>query len=151
MYLIAVSTVLGDIVVQERAAENLALVMGQISSNPIFVLLLINLFLIVVGMAIDNLPALIICSTMLLPVIKSTGIDPVHFGVVICFNLIVGIITPPMGIGLYIASRVSEISVERVIKAVLPFLAPLLVSLLLISVLPGLSLWLPNLVFGPAR
>lgn len=151
MYLIAVSTVLGDIVVKERAAEHLALVMGQISSNPLVVLILINLFLIVVGMAIDNLPALIICSTMLLPVVKSAGIDPVHFGVIICFNLIIGIITPPMGIGLYITSRVSGLSVERVIHAVLPFLVPLLVSLLVISAFPGLSLWLPDLVFGPAR
>ena len=151
MYLIAVSTVFGDIVVQERAAENLAMFLGNISSNPCVVLIFINLFLIVVGMVVDNMPALIICSTMLLPVVKSAGVDPVHFGVIICFNLIIGIITPPMGIGLYIAARVSGISVERVIRAVLPFLIPLLVSLLVISAWPDLSLWLPDLVFGPAK
>lgn len=151
MYLIAVSTVLGDIIVQERAAESLAMLFGNISSNPIVILLLINLFLIVVGMIVDMLPALIICSTMLLPLVESIGIDPVHFGVIICFNLIIGIITPPMGIGLYIASRVAGISVERVISAVIPFLIPLFVSLLVISALPSLSLWLPDLVFGPAK
>lgn len=150
MYLIAVSTVLGDIVVQERAAEYIAVVLGQASANPTVVLFLINIFLILIGMVLDSLPALIICSVMLLPIIESVGIDPVHFGVVICFNLIIGIITPPMGVGLYITSRVADISVERVIRAVIPFLIPLLIGLAIISAFPAISLWLPNLIFGSA-
>lgn len=148
MYLIAVSTVLGDIIIKERAAEALAMALAGLSENPIIVLLLINLFLLVVGMVMDSLPALIISSTILLPIVQSVGIDPVHFGVIICYNLIIGIITPPMGVGLYITSRVAGIRVEEVIRSVLPYMVPLLVSLLIITAFPVLSLYLPNLVFG---
>lgn len=148
MYLIAVSSVLGDIIIQERAAEQLAVLIADISSNPIVVLLLINIFLIVIGMVVDSLPALIICSTILLPIVVSAGIDPVHFGVIICFNLIIGIITPPMGVGLYITARVAGVSVEDIIKSVWPFLIPLFIGLLIITAVPELSLFIPNLVFG---
>ncbi len=148
MYLIAVSSVLGDIIIQERAAEHLAVLIADLSSNPIVILLLINLFLIVIGMVVDSLPALIICSTILLPIVVSAGIDPVHFGVIICYNLIIGIITPPMGVGLYITARVAGVSVEEIIKSVWPFLIPLFIGLLFITAVPQLSLFIPNLVFG---
>jgi len=150
MYLIAVSTVLGDIIVQERIAHHLTEYVGGMTKNPLLALMAINGFLLIVGMLIDSLPALIIASSVLMPVIKSLGIDQVHFGIIICFNLIIGIITPPMGIGLYVASRVANIPVEEVLKAVVPFCIPLLFSLLVITAVPELSTWLPNLVFGLA-
>jgi tripartite ATP-independent transporter DctM subunit len=148
MYLIAVSTVLGEIVIQERQVEHLAEIIAGISDNPLIALLLINVFLLMIGMVLDNLPALIICSTILLPIVHALGIDPVHFGIVICYNLIVGIITPPMGVGLYITARVAQLSVEEVLKAVTPFFIPLIAALIVITLFPQLSLFLPNLVFG---
>lgn len=148
MFLIAVSSVLGEIIIQERAAEQLAVAIAGLSDNPIIILLLINLFLLAIGMMVDSLPALIISSTILLPIVHSAGIDPVHFGVIICYNLIIGIITPPMGVGLYITARVARLNVEEIISSVTPFLFPLLVSLLVITIFPQLSLYLPNLVFG---
>ncbi len=151
MYLIAISTVLGEITVHEGVAQRAAEFVGGITSNRLLALLAINVFLLFVGMLLDSLPALVIASTVLFPVVRELGVDPVHFGVIICFNLIIGIITPPMGIGLYVASRVGEMPVEAVFKAVWPFFLPLLFSLLVIVAVPELSTWLPDLVFGKAR
>jgi TRAP-type C4-dicarboxylate transport system permease large subunit len=81
-------------------------------------------------------------------VVKVLGVDTVHFGIIMCFNLIIGIITPPMGIGLFVAARVARISPEQVLRSVLPFMVPLLIGLLVITAFPQLTLWLPNLVFG---
>ena len=119
-------------------------------TSPIVGLLAVNVFLIVVGMFLETLPAILILSPILLPVVVAFGIDPVHFGVILCFNLIIGIITPPMGIGLFVAARVADISPERVLRATLPFMIPLLLGLVVISMFPQLTLWLPDLVFGPS-
>jgi C4-dicarboxylate transporter DctM subunit len=117
--------------------------------SPLIALLLINVFLLGVGMVLEGLPALLITASILYPVVTSIGIDPIHFGVVICFNLILGIITPPMGIGLFVAARIANIPVDDVLRWSMPLLIPLLVSLMLVTVFPQLSLWLPDLVFGP--
>ena len=90
---------------------------------------------------------LVILSSILLPVVEALGVDPVHFGVIICYNLILGIITPPMGIGLFVAARVANITPEAVLKASWPFFIPLLAALVLISAVPALSLWLPTTVY----
>ena len=149
MYIVAVASVMGWVVVSERSAHDAAQAIADSVGNPLAALLLINVFLLVVGTVLEGLPALLITASILHPVITEVGIDPVHFGVVICFNLILGIITPPMGIGLFVASRVAGIPVETVLRATIPFLVPLLVSLLVITIFPELSLWLPDLVMGP--
>ena len=102
MYLIAVSSVMGWIITTERVAHDAGQMMITYVHSPLVGLLVINVFLLVVGMFLETVPALLILSSILLPVIKTLGIDPVHFGVIICYNLILGIITPPMGIGLFV-------------------------------------------------
>ena len=149
MYIVAVASVMGWVVTSERSAHDAAQAIAESVGSPIAALLLINVFLLVVGTVIEGLPALLITASILHPVVMDIGIDPVHFGVVITFNLILGIITPPMGIGLFVAARVAGISVEEVLRATIPFLIPLMISLIVITVFPGLSLWLPDLVFGP--
>jgi tripartite ATP-independent transporter DctM subunit len=148
MYLVSVSIVMGWIITVERVPHEAAQVITTYIKNPILGLLIINLFLIVVGMFLETLPALLILSPILLPVVKVFGMDPVHFGVMICFNLIIGIITPPMGIGIFVAARVAKLTPEVVLRRVLPFFIPLIGGLLMISLIPQLTLWLPNLVFG---
>jgi tripartite ATP-independent transporter DctM subunit len=148
MYLIAVSIVMGWIITIERVPHEAAQAITTYIQSPVVGMLIINLFLIVVGMFLETLPALLILSPILLPVVKAFGIDPVHFGVIICFNLIIGIITPPMGIGIFVAARVARLTPEQVLRKIVPFFIPLLVGLLLISLLPNLTLWLPNKVFG---
>ena len=100
-------------------------------------------------MFLETLPAILILSPILLPILAPFGIDQVHFGVIICFNLIIGIITPPMGIGLFVAARVADTTPELVLKATMPFLIPLLFGLAIVTAFPILTLWLPDLVFGP--
>jgi C4-dicarboxylate transporter DctM subunit len=148
MYLIAVSIVMGWIITIERVPHEAAQAITTYIQSPLVGMLIINLFLIAVGMFLETLPALLILSPILLPVVKAFGIDPVHFGVIICFNLIIGIITPPMGIGIFVAARVAKLTPEQVLRKIIPFFIPLLVGLLLISLFPNLTLWLPNKVFG---
>lgn len=148
MYIIAVSVVIGWLITTERIPHEAAETITTYVQNPLVGLLIINLFLIVVGMFLETLPALLILSPILLPVVNAFDIDPVHFGIIICYNLIIGIITPPMGIGLFVAARVADISPERVLRATLPFFVPLLLGLFIVSAFPQLTLWLPDLVFG---
>ena len=148
MYIIAVSVVMGWLITTERIPHDAAAAISEYIEHPLVGLLVINLFLIVVGMFLETLPALLILSPILFPVVNAFGIDPVHFGIIICFNLIIGIITPPMGIGLFVAARVAGITPERVLRAVLPFFVPLLLGLVIVTAFPQLTLWLPDLVFG---
>ena len=150
MYLIAVSSIMGWVITTERVAHDAAALIATHIQSPLVGLLLINVFLLVVGMFLETLPALLIMSSILLPVTQALGVDPVHFGIIICFNLILGIITPPMGIGLFVAARVARVAPEQVLRAILPFLVPLVAGLLVITAFPQLTLWLPNLVFGPS-
>jgi TRAP-type C4-dicarboxylate transport system permease large subunit len=111
-------------------------------------LLIVNIMLLVVGSVLETTPALLITAPILLPMAQSFGVDPVHFGVILCFNLIIGILHPPMGIGLFVMSSISRQSVEAISWAILPFLVPLLIALALITYVPEISLWLPNLLYG---
>jgi tripartite ATP-independent transporter DctM subunit len=148
MYLIAVSSVMGWIVTTERIAHDAAQYIAAHVHSPIVGLLVINVLLLVVGTFLETVPALLILSPILLPVVKGLGIDQVHFGVIICYNLILGIIHPPLGIGLFVAARVARITPEQVLRATWPFFIPLFGGLIIISAVPQLSLWLPNTVYA---
>ena len=148
MYIVAVSIVMGWVITMERLPHEAANAISQYIENPLIALLIINIFLIIVGMFLETLPAILILSPILLPILAPLGIDQVHFGIIICFNLIIGIITPPMGIGLFVAARVAGTTPELVFRATIPFLVPLLLGLATITAFPVLTLWLPDLVFG---
>ena len=148
MFLIAVSQVFGWVMTSEGMAQDAAQLMIEYIANPLVGLLIINLFLIIIGMFLEGAPALLILAPILLPVVQAFGIDPVHFGIILCFNLLIGIITPPMGIGLFVAGQVAGISPERVLKACVPFLVPLVIGLGILTAFPQMVLWLPNLVMG---
>jgi C4-dicarboxylate transporter DctM subunit len=117
-----------------------------ITSSPIVLLLLINAVLLVAGMFIEANAALIILTPILLPVATAAGIDPVHLGIIIVVNLSIGLLTPPVGIGLMLAAEIGKVSMVRAVKAVVPFLLAGLLFLLLITFVPEISLWLPNLL-----
>jgi tripartite ATP-independent transporter DctM subunit len=118
--------------------------------DPIVFLLMCNLLLLVVGCFMETLAALLLLIPILVPAAQSFGVDPVQFGLIMIFNLILGTIHPPVGVVLFVTSRIAEISYETMSRAILPWLVPLLIVLLLITVWQPLTLWLPNLVF-PAR
>ncbi len=119
-----------------------------ITENPIVLLLLINAVLLVVGMFIEANAALIILTPILYPVATSMGVDPVHLGIIIVVNLSVGLLTPPVGIGLMLSAELAKVSMVKAIKAVAPFLIAGIAFLLLITFVPQISLFLPNLLLG---
>jgi tripartite ATP-independent transporter DctM subunit len=151
MYVFAVSAALSWLLTVERSVHNAAALISDNVSGPLAGLLVINIFLLFLGMFLETLPALIIAAAVFFPIVQTLGVDPVHFGIIIALNLIIGIITPPMGIGVFIAAKVAKLPVEVVLWAVLPYMVPLLLSLLAITAFPGITLWLPDLVFGPQR
>lgn len=118
-------------------------------NNPIAFLLACNLVLLIVGCFMETLAALLILIPIMVPTAISYGIDPVQFGVIMILNLILGAIHPPIGVVLFVTSRIAEISYEKMARAVLPWLIPLLVVLMMITLWPPLTLWLPQLLMGP--
>ncbi|USY54941.1 TRAP transporter large permease [Bacillus sp. 1780r2a1] len=116
----------------------------QITDNPILVLLIINLILIIVGTGIDVTPAILIFTPILLPVVENIGMDPVHFGIVMVFNLCIGSITPPVGSPLFVGCKVAKVEIEEVIKPLMPFYASIFIILLLVTYFPQISLFLPR-------
>jgi tripartite ATP-independent transporter DctM subunit len=148
MFIIGVSTVAGWIYTYDGVAQGIADWMLALSDDRVVILLLINVFLLVLGCILEPIPVLILATPIFLPVIRKLGIDPVHFGIVVNLNITIGIITPPMGIGLYVMMGIVDIRFEDLVKACLPFFVPLIGCLLLFTYVPELSLWLPNLLMG---
>ncbi|MGF1758817.1 TRAP transporter large permease [Photobacterium sagamiensis] len=119
-----------------------------LSDDPIIILLVINLILLIVGIFMDMTPAVLIFTPIFLPVALDMGIDPVHFGIMMTFNLAIGICTPPVGSALFIGCSVANVSIDKIIKPLLPFYAALVLALLAVTFIPELSLILPKLVLG---
>lgn len=119
-----------------------------ISERPLVVLLLINLFLLLVGCVLDLTPALLILAPILMPVAIYFGIDPIFFGVMMCINLGIGLVTPPVGTILYIMAGLSRAPVEAIIKDLIPYLAVMVFGLILIILFPGIVTFLPELLSG---
>ena len=120
----------------------------SLTQNKYIFLLLLNIFLLFIGAIIEGIPALLIIFPILLPVADRFGIDRIHFAMIVHLNLLIGIATPPMGIGLYIMTGVAKLEFEAVVKAFLPFYIPLFIALLLITYVPDITLFLPNLLMG---
>lgn len=117
-----------------------------LSDNPIVIMLMINLILLLAGTFMDMTPALLIFTPIFLPIAKAIGIDPIHFGIIITFNLCIGICTPPVGNALFIGSSVAGVPVQNIIKQILPFYLVLFVVLLAVTFIPWFSLFIPNLL-----
>jgi tripartite ATP-independent transporter DctM subunit len=119
-----------------------------LTTNPIVILLIINVFLLLVGCFLETIVAILILTPILMPIINAVGIDPVHFGVVMVLNLMIGILTPPFGLVTFVLARISKLPLGQVIRATLPFLIPLLITLILLSLFPSLVTFLPRLAMG---
>lgn len=117
----------------------------SLTENPILLLLLMNLILLVIGTFMDITPAVLIFTPIFLPIAEAIGLDPVHFGIVIAFNLCLGNITPPVGSALFVGSSVANVRIEHVIRTLVPFFIVTIVMLLLVTFIPELSMFLPNL------
>ena len=122
--------------------------LSSITSNKYVLLFILNIAFLVIGMFLEALAVMTITIPFLIPLISTFGIDPVHLGVVLVLNLMIGLATPPVGTSLFVCAKVADISIERMYKAILPFLVPLIAVLFLITYIPELVTWLPNLMFG---
>ena len=131
-----------------RIPQTVAPAMVASIHSPTVFLLLCNVLLLVVGCFMETLAALLILIPILVPVAMSFGVSPVQFGIMMIFNLILGTIHPPIGVVLFVASRIAEISYETLARAVLPWLVPLLVVLGMITLWPPITMFLPTLVMG---
>ena len=118
--------------------------------NKVLLLIIVNLFLLFVGMFMEGTAAILILTPILIPAMMSAGVDQTQACMIMILNLMIGVVTPPVGVVLYVVSNVSGVSFERVMKATVPFLIPLGVVLILVTFVPAVSLWLPNLLFGAA-
>jgi tripartite ATP-independent transporter DctM subunit len=149
MIITATATVLGWMLTRAQIPQLIAEGMFSITTNPYLILLLLNIFLFINGCLMEVIAALVILTPILVPMVKMLGIDPIHFGVVMTLNLMIGLLTPPLGMGLYTVQKVAGISFERMTRAAFPFLLPLIIVLLLITYIPQISLFLAEVIIGP--
>jgi TRAP-type C4-dicarboxylate transport system permease large subunit len=127
-----------------KTTEAIATWVLAFTNDPMTFLLLANLLMLFVGCFLEPTAAITILVPILLPIVKTLGIDPIHFGLVMVLNLMIGLLHPPMGLVLFVLARVAKLSIERTTMAILPWLAPLLLSLALVTYYPEISLWLPR-------
>ena len=111
-------------------------------NSPVMILLVINLFLLIVGMVMDTTPAILILTPILLPIVTAINMDPVQFGVIMVVNLAIGFVTPPIGVNLFVASSLTDVPIMAIAKKAMPMIGLFLVALLLITFIPALSLGL---------
>lgn len=147
LLIVAGASIFAWLLTSNRVTEHFVAMITDLTDNPILVLLILNLILFVVGFFMETVAAITILVPVLLPVAVKVGIDPVHFGVIMVLNLMIGLLTPPVGMVLYVLSRVSGVSFERCTQATLPFLVPLVAVLFLITFVPSFSMWLPTLIY----
>ena len=145
MLILAGSEIFGWIITTTKISDQIVAAVLSITDTKWVILLLVNLFLLAVGLAMEPLPSMLILVPIMLPLMQAIGVDPVHFGIIMVLNLCIGLLTPPVGIVLFILARVANISFERATRGALPFLIPLLFTLGLVTYWPGMVMYLPTL------
>ena len=148
MILIATSAVFGNCLTMLHVPDLAANFIVGLTDNKIIIALLLNLILLVLGCIMDMAPIILIATPILLPIAQSIGIHPIQFGIMVILNCGIGLLTPPVGAVLFIGSAVAKLPMEKVVKATLPFYICMIVALLLITFVPGISLWLPTALNG---
>jgi tripartite ATP-independent transporter DctM subunit len=146
LLIVGAASLFGWVLTTTRITEYAAEALLSYTSNRYVILLLINVLLLIVGCFLEPIASISILVPVLMPVITKVGIDPVHFGVVMTLNLMIGLLHPPLGMVLFVLARISKLSIERTTMAILPWLIPLLASLVAITLIPELTLWLPRAV-----
>src|SRR5436190_17878851 len=147
LFIVAAASIFGWLLTATRVTDLVTAWVLGFTHSPWVFLLLANLLMLFVGCFLEPTAAILILVPVLMPVIQQLGIDPVHFGLIMVLNLMIGLLHPPMGMVLFVLARVAGLSVEKTTMAILPWLVPLLLSLVLITYVPSISLWLPHLFY----
>jgi tripartite ATP-independent transporter DctM subunit len=144
MIIIAVSAPFGWVLIQQQIPNAILNAFLSISTEPWVILLVINIVLLILGMFIEGIAIMIITFPVLLPVMLKIGVDPVHFGVILVLNLMIGLVTPPVGLCLYVVAGIAKISIAEITKELMPYVAALIFVLMLVTFIPAITLWLPH-------
>ncbi len=147
MLLIATSVAMSWVMSYENIPQEISTALLNISDNPVVILIIINLILLFVGIFMDMTPAVLIFTPIFLPIVTGIGIDPVHFGIIMIMNLCIGLCTPPVGSVLFVGCGVANLSIQKVIRPLLPLFIVMILVLVIVTYVPELSLWVPGL-FG---
>jgi tripartite ATP-independent transporter DctM subunit len=148
LLIVAVAALFGWILSVEQVPQHLTGVMLSISRDPYVLLLLVNVLLLVVGMFLDSTTAILVIAPIIAKPLVAAGVDPVHLGMVVVFNLMIGLLTPPMGLALYLVADIAKVTMKDVLKEMAPYYVPLAVTLLLITYFPALTTFIPRLALG---
>lgn len=151
MMIIGVSTVMSWLIAFDQVPQTLAAAVLTLTDNKWIFLSLVLVFFLALGTILEPIPAMVILIPILIPLVDHFGVDRVHFGLIVVYGLLIGIVTPPVGVALFIVTRLSGVPFERVCIAVMPLLVPLVVALLVITFVPSVVLWVPNMILGVGR
>lgn len=143
LFIVTAASIFAWLLTVSQAAQLLSAWIFALTDSPWVFLILVNLLLLIVGCFLDTIAAITLFVPILLPIATQFGIDPIHFGVILTLNLMIGLLTPPLGMIIFVLARISKMSVERTTMAILPWLVPLFLALLAITFIPQLTLWLP--------
>ena len=146
LFIVTAASIFAWLLTVSQAAQMLSGAILTITDNKWVFLILVNILMLFVGCFLDTIAAITILVPILLPLTAQFGIDPVHFGLIMTLNLMIGLLHPPLGMVLFVLSRVAKLSVERTTMAILPWLLPLFIALILITFVPAVVLWLPSAV-----
>ena len=125
--------------------QKLTALMLQVSSNPYVLLMLVNVLLLLVGMFLDSTTAILVIAPIIAKPLIVAGVDPVHLGMVVVFNLMIGLLTPPMGLALFLVADIAKVTMKEVLRELMPYYIPLAITLLLITYIPAITTWIPRL------
>ncbi len=148
LLIVAVAALFGWILSVEAVPQKMTEAMLSISKDPQVLLLLVNLLLLVVGMFLDSTTAILVIAPIIAKPLVMAGVDPVHLGMVVVFNLMIGLLTPPMGLALFLVADIAKVSMKEVLREMLPYYVPLVGTLLLITYVPAITTWIPRMAVG---
>ena len=148
LLIVAVAALFGWILSVEGVPQKLTDLMLSISTNPYALLMIVNVLLIIVGMFLDSTTAILVIAPIIAKPLVAAGVDPVHLGMVVVFNLMIGLLTPPMGLALFLVADIAKVTMKDVLKEMAPYYIPLIVTLLLITYVPAVTTWIPRMAMG---
>ena len=147
LFIVAAAAVFAWVLTLDQVPARAGAFLLGLSEDPLVLLLLVNILLLIVGMFLESIAAILIIAPIVAPALHAAGVDPLQLGIVFVLNLMIGLLTPPVGMSLYMVSIIGKMPIHSVIRGVLPFFIPLLVSLLVITAVPAVSTWLPRIIF----
>jgi len=149
MFIIANALILKHVLTDEQIPQSIAGAMLDAGFGPIMFLVIVNVMLLIGGQFMEPSGLIVIVAPLVFPIAIQLGIDPIHLGIIMVVNMEIGMITPPVGLNLFVTSGVAGMSMMAVVRAALPFLAVLFVFLIIVTYVPWLSTWLPTMTMGP--